>query len=99
MTDLALFFEAFHLLRPLWLLMLPVIAGLWWQVRQGHVRRDLPTDGVAPHLRAVEVGRVPRHHHVWTHPHRFMLRSEIGTTSGRVAQAGGCRAAELRCIV
>ncbi|MHA3977593.1 VWA domain-containing protein [Halovulum sp. GXIMD14794] len=57
MTDLALFFEAFHFLRPLWLLMLPVIAGLWWQVRRGHVRRDLPTDGVAPHLRkALTVG-------------------------------------------
>lgn len=48
---------AFHFIRPLFLLMLPIIVGLWWIVR--HARRDrrLPTEGIAPHLRsALTVG-------------------------------------------
>lgn len=57
MIDLALFADAFHFIRPLWLLLVPVVAWLWWQVRRSRVRRDVPSDGVAPHLRkALTVG-------------------------------------------
>ncbi len=48
---------ALHLLRPVWLLALVPIAGLWWVIR----RRDLSTgeapSGIAPHLaKALTVG-------------------------------------------
>lgn len=43
---------AFHFIRPLWLLLLPVIALLWWFVRRARNRRDIPAEGIAPHLRA-----------------------------------------------
>ncbi|HMR62218.1 MAG TPA: VWA domain-containing protein, partial [Amaricoccus sp.] len=52
MNSFAVALDAFHFIRPLWLLLLPVVAGLWWIVRRTGSRRDLPTDGIAPHLRA-----------------------------------------------
>ena len=52
MSELAIILDAFHFIRPLWLLLLPVIAALWWFVRRTRTRRDAPTDGLAPHLRA-----------------------------------------------
>jgi len=52
MTPFAVALDAFHFIRPLWLLLLPVIAGLWWTVRQARGRRDVPSEGIAPHLRA-----------------------------------------------
>ena len=58
MSGLTVFVDAFHFIRPLWLLLLPVIAMLWWVVRRARTRRDVPTDGLAPHLRAaLVVGR------------------------------------------
>jgi Ca-activated chloride channel family protein len=44
--------DAFHFIRPLWLLLLPVIAGLWWAIRRARARRRVLADGLAPHLRA-----------------------------------------------
>ncbi|WP_424931953.1 VWA domain-containing protein [Amaricoccus macauensis] len=52
MSELAIALEAFHFLRPLWLLLLPVIALLWVLVRRSRARRAPPEDGIAPHLRA-----------------------------------------------
>ncbi len=52
MTELAVIVDAFHFIRPLWLLLLPLVAVLWWAVRRGRKRRDVPTDGLAPHLHA-----------------------------------------------
>lgn len=43
---------AFHFIRPLWLLLLPIIALLWWTTRRARRRRDIPAEGIAPHLRA-----------------------------------------------
>ncbi|WP_172292857.1 VWA domain-containing protein [Pseudoruegeria sp. HB172150] len=61
MTNLSVAFEAFHLLRPLWLLALLPIAGLWWAVRSAMTGRTPPTDGLAPHLRAaLTVGAATR---------------------------------------
>lgn len=52
-------FSYFHLLRPLWLLALPLVAALWvwirWQPRQSS---RLQADAIAPHLlTALQVGR------------------------------------------
>ncbi|MGI1661963.1 VWA domain-containing protein [Palleronia sp. KMU-117] len=56
--DAALFLEAFHFLRPLWLALLPVILVLWWSVRRSARARGLRAEGIAPHLRqALTVGR------------------------------------------
>ena len=44
--------DAFHFLRPLWLLLLPVAALLWWSVRRRATLRTPPPDGIAPHLAA-----------------------------------------------
>ncbi|MCB1485997.1 MAG: VWA domain-containing protein [Bauldia sp.] len=52
MSSLAVIIDAFHFIRPLWLLLLPVIVLLWWVVRRSRTRRDVPADGLAPHLRA-----------------------------------------------
>ncbi len=52
MNELAVIIGAFHFIRPLWLLLLPLVAALWWVVRRARARRDVPTDGLAPHLRA-----------------------------------------------
>lgn len=44
--------EAFHFLRPLWLLAMPATAALWWLVRRREARRADVAGFVAPHLRA-----------------------------------------------
>lgn len=51
LDDLSVALGAFHLIRPFWLLLLPVLAVLWWQVRSRAGARELPADGLAPHLR------------------------------------------------
>lgn len=57
MSDHAVALDAFHLLRPFWLLALLPLALLWWTVRGAKTRRGPPTDGLAPHLRdALVVG-------------------------------------------
>lgn len=61
MTDFALFLEAFHFLRPLWLLMVPATLALWWWVRRPLRRDGMQAEGIAPHLReALTVGRAQR---------------------------------------
>jgi len=52
MSGLAVFLDAFHFLRPLWLLLLLPALGLWVAVRRGRGRRDLRITAIAPHLRA-----------------------------------------------
>lgn len=57
MTAAGIFLDAFHFIRPWVLILVPATLVLWWIVRRGHGRRDLPTDGIAPHLRtALTVG-------------------------------------------
>ena len=51
MSELSLFFEAFHFLRPLWLLVLPLVALVWWRVRSRANKKSHDNDGLAPHLR------------------------------------------------
>ncbi|WP_353472512.1 VWA domain-containing protein [Salipiger sp. H15] len=61
MSDLGLYLEAFHFLRPLWLLLVPLVLGLWWLVRRPLRRGGIEVDGLAPHLReALTVGRAER---------------------------------------
>ncbi len=52
---------AFHLLRPLWLLALLPVAGLWWVIRwRALTGAEAPT-GIAPHLaEALTVGETGR---------------------------------------
>ncbi|MBE3639682.1 VWA domain-containing protein [Mangrovicoccus algicola] len=52
MTQLAIAAEAFHFLRPAWLVLLPAVLLLWWRIRRGSARRDIAGEGIAPHLRA-----------------------------------------------
>ncbi len=52
MSEIGVILGAFHFIRPLLLLLLPAIAFLWWIVRRTRSRRDLPSAGIAPHLRA-----------------------------------------------
>ncbi|WP_295890576.1 VWA domain-containing protein [uncultured Vibrio sp.] len=42
--------EAFHLLRPMWALSLPMIGLVWWVVRKRSQRPDKKPTGIAPHL-------------------------------------------------
>ena len=42
MSPFAVALDAFHFIRPLWLLLLPVVAGLWWIVRRTGIR-ELPS--------------------------------------------------------
>ncbi len=57
MNEFAVILDAFHFIRPLWLLLLPVILLAWWVIRRGQVRQGPPADGLAPHLRsALTVG-------------------------------------------
>jgi len=54
MTDfpnLSFALSAFHLIRPFWLLLLPLIAFFWWRTRRAATTREIPTDGLATHLR------------------------------------------------
>ena len=61
MTDVPLFLEAFHFLRPLWLLLVPLIVIVWWWVRRPVQRGAMLAEGIAPHLReALTVGRAQR---------------------------------------
>lgn len=53
--------DAFHFIRPWWLLLVPIIGVVWWRVRRADRARDVPTDGIAPHLRtALTVGAASR---------------------------------------
>ena len=52
MSDLALSLEAFHFLRPLWLLLLLPVAALWAALRFADRRKGPAGDAIAPHLRA-----------------------------------------------
>ncbi|MEM9912942.1 MAG: VWA domain-containing protein, partial [Pseudomonadota bacterium] len=49
--DAALFLDAFHFMRPWALLLLPVVAFLWWRVRDHGRSNVAQTAGLAPHLR------------------------------------------------
>ncbi|MBY6002303.1 VWA domain-containing protein [Salipiger bermudensis] len=61
MTELSLFLEAFHLLRPLWLLLIPLVMLVWVWVRRPFRRDTMQADAIAPHLReALTVGRAER---------------------------------------
>lgn len=58
MSDLMLALSVFHFLRPLWLLLVPVILALWWLIRRRRSGRNTAAQGIAPHLQtAMEVGR------------------------------------------
>jgi Ca-activated chloride channel family protein len=60
-TGLAVALDAFHLLRPLWLLALVPLAALWWAVRRADARPAPAPEGIAPHLRAaLSVGGAER---------------------------------------
>lgn len=48
--DIGLWLELFHFLRPLWLLTLLPIAGIWWVVRPKKQSPDAQASGIAPHL-------------------------------------------------
>ncbi|WP_108663627.1 VWA domain-containing protein [Acuticoccus kandeliae] len=52
MSEFALALDAFHFIRPAWLLLLLPIAALWWHVRRHRGQRALPQAGLAPHLHA-----------------------------------------------
>lgn len=63
MSNLAVALDAFHVIRPLWLVLLPVIAALWWLARRTRTHRESSADGLAPHLRAaLTVGASSRRH-------------------------------------
>ncbi|QPM88991.1 VWA domain-containing protein [Pseudooceanicola algae] len=56
--EIALYLQAFHFLRPLWLLVIPLALLLCWQVRRGARAGRRPGEGIAPHLRdALIVGQ------------------------------------------
>jgi len=55
--------QAFHFLRPWWLLTLPLIAFLWWHVRKKASRKTELPSVIAPHLAAaLTVGQEHRNH-------------------------------------
>lgn len=60
-ADLGLFLEAFHFLRPSWLLLLLPLSAVWWVNRRAATRpADIPFR-IAPHLRkALSVGDAAR---------------------------------------
>ncbi len=61
--DLRLFIDAFHFLRPFWLLLLPAVALIWFFVRRRATRPAQEADGIAAHLRAaLTVGGAHRRH-------------------------------------
>ncbi|WP_051686989.1 VWA domain-containing protein [Microbulbifer sp. HZ11] len=59
--DVTTFISAFHFLRPLWLLLLPVILVVWWVLRRPGGLEQKETSGephIAPHLaNALRVGK------------------------------------------
>lgn len=58
MSDLTLALSVFHFLRPLWLVLVPVVVGLWWLTRRRRAGGLQNQPGIAQHLRdAMEVGR------------------------------------------
>jgi len=58
MSELGLALGAFHFIRPVVLVLVPVIVALWWLARRAHGARTSVADGLAPHLRAaLTVGR------------------------------------------
>ncbi|WP_105103748.1 VWA domain-containing protein [Microbulbifer pacificus] len=69
--DLSAFFSAFHFLRPLWLLLLPVILLAWWRLRRPqHSPLPNASEHIAPHIathlaRALSVGQ--REQRRWPH--------------------------------
>ncbi|MEX0285713.1 MAG: VWA domain-containing protein [Paracoccaceae bacterium] len=57
MTGFGIALEAFHFLRPLWLLTVLALLILWIAVRRAQTRRDPAPEGLAPHLRkALTIG-------------------------------------------
>jgi Ca-activated chloride channel family protein len=52
MSEFGVLLEAFHFIRPLWLLLLPVVVSIWWLARSAHLDRETPAEEIAPHLRA-----------------------------------------------
>ncbi len=42
--------DAFHLLRPVWALLLPIILLVWWKIRQRDDNHDAVQTGIAQHL-------------------------------------------------
>ncbi|WP_157018884.1 VWA domain-containing protein [Mesorhizobium xinjiangense] len=57
MTDLRLFIDAFHFIRPAWLVLVPVIVVIWFFVRRRATRPAMELEGIAAHLRrALTVG-------------------------------------------
>ncbi|MEP2783967.1 MAG: VWA domain-containing protein [Pseudoruegeria sp.] len=64
MIELSLFFDAFHFMRPLWLLTLPFIVSLWWITRRLQNHELSYEQHLPPHLAsALTVGNL--------HPKRF----------------------------
>ena len=63
MSDWLAGLQNLHLLRPWWLLLIPVMAVLWWRARESAARgREVPS-GIAPHLtKALTVGGDGAHH-------------------------------------
>lgn len=49
--DITLFLDAFHFLRPWCLILIPVVAWLWWRLRDHGRPQAALADGLAPHLR------------------------------------------------
>ena len=49
--DIGFYLEAFHFLRPWCLVLLPVVALLWWRVRDHGRPKPAQADGLTPHLR------------------------------------------------
>lgn len=63
MTDIAFLVSEFHFIRPVWLVLLPVIAAVWFLVRRRATRTGMPDAGLAPHLRdALTIGSNDRKH-------------------------------------
>ncbi|MCE8546383.1 VWA domain-containing protein [Ruegeria pomeroyi] len=52
LSELGLVADAFHFLRPLFLLLLVPLAALWWMNRRAATREPPLPEGIAPHLLA-----------------------------------------------
>lgn len=58
-------FEAFHFLRPLWLLAALPLAVIWWRIRHiAHRHHPNPGAAIAPHLRAALTNKPIRRQHM-----------------------------------